>query len=396
MLNNGELFWPKTLEKKKYNTVGNIDCDVLVVGGGMSGALSAYRAAEAGYHTVLIDQGEVGCESTSANTGLLQYMSDKSLHECIADFGEEAAYHFYRSSYEGLNDIRALCEVLPDDVQLIDRDSVLYASRKKDNAFLKKEYIALRKLGFPCHLMDGAMLEQKYGIQKSMALVTHEDAEINPFVFVQRLLERAVNEFGLEISEYTELKKWKTRGNRVHCELSGLRFAVADHVVYAGGYADNAFVKKITKKKFVRSFAIVTKPVEHQWKERAMIWETAVPYLYMRHVQGNRIIVGGLDDATKKVPSRRLIQKKGKQLKKEFEQLFPNLPIEIEEAYGARFGETKDGLPFIGRAPGQHNIYMLLGYGGNGTVYSSFGSKAILRMIQGEINEQDMIFDPSR
>lgn len=171
---------------------------------------------------------------------------------------------------------------------------------------------------------------------------------------------------------------------------------MANHVVYAGGYADNTFVKKVKKRKLVRSFAVVTKPVERQWKERAMIWETAVPYLYIRHVQGNRIIVGGLDDATKQVPSRRLIKKKSKKLKKEFEQLFPEIPIEIEEAYGARFGETKDGLPFIGRAPVRQNIYMLLGYGGNGTVYSSFGSKAILRMIQGEANRQDAIFDPSR
>lgn len=209
MLNNGELFWPKTVEKKKYESDDNINCEILIVGGGMSGAFTAYRAAEAGFDTVLIDKGEVGCESSAANTGLLQYMSDKSLHECIDDFGEEAAYHFYRSSYEGLNDIREICQLLPDDVQFINRDSVLYASKKKDDQFLKKEYVALRKFGFPCHLLDERALKEKYDIHKSMALVTHEDAEINPFVFVQRLLERAVEQYGLKISEQTELLDWK-------------------------------------------------------------------------------------------------------------------------------------------------------------------------------------------
>lgn len=150
MLHNGKLFWPHTFEGHDYPQLDtSIQCEVLIVGGGMSGALSAYTFAQAGYQTVLIDKGKIAAESSAANTGLLQYMSDKALHECIEDFGAEAAYHFYRQSYEGLSRIEALCHELPDDVRFIKRESVLHASKKKDARFLKKNMSPSENMVFP-------------------------------------------------------------------------------------------------------------------------------------------------------------------------------------------------------------------------------------------------------
>nr|WP_275416077.1 FAD-binding oxidoreductase [Macrococcus brunensis] len=397
MLHNGKLFWPHTFEGNNYSRLGtSIQCDVLIIGGGMSGALSAYTFAQAGYQTVLIDKGKIAAESSAANTGLLQYMSDKSLHECIEDFGAEAAYHFYRQSYEGLSHIEALCQELPDDVQFIKRESVLYASKKKDAKFLKKEYVALRKYGFPCQLLDRNELMSRYEIEAEGALITYEDAEINPYIFIQRLLEKAVSEFDLQIYTDTELSSWRTKKGKVVCRTADGFEVTANHAIYAGGYADNHFVKKIKKRKLVRSYAIFTKPVNELWPRNAMLWETARPYLYIRHAQENRIVVGGLDDNKKQVPGKWRINRKTRQLKREFEYIFPHIQIEIDARYGARFGETKDGLPFIGEVPGKKNCYMLLGYGGNGTVYSAFGSRMLLDMVRGRRTQMQQIFRLNR
>ena len=393
MLHNGKLFWPHTFEGHDYPQLDtSIQCEVLIVGGGMSGALSAYTFAQAGYQTVLIDKGKIAAESSAANTGLLQYMSDKALHECIEDFGAEAAYHFYRQSYEGLSRIEELCHELPDDVRFIKRESVLYASKKTDARFLKKEYVALRKYGFPCQLLDKNELKKRYDIEAAGALITYEDAEINPYIFIQRLLEKAVSDYDLQIYANTELASWQTKKGRVVCRTTGGAEITANHAVYAGGYADNHFVKKIKKRKLVRSYAIVTQPVTELWPRNAMLWETARPYLYMRHAQENRIVIGGLDDNQKRVPGKWRIGRKTQKLKREFARMFPHIEIEIDARYGARFGETKDGLPFIGEVPGKKNCYMLLGYGGNGTVYSAFGSKMLLDMVQGRRTQMQQIF----
>jgi len=398
MLSNGELFWPKTFDHTHYPALtGDETCDVLVVGGGMSGAITAFTMARAGYRTILIDRGMVASESSAANTGLLQFMSDKTLADCIKDFGEEEAFEFYQLSFQGLEYIRELCTDLPADVEFQNRDSVLYASKKRHDNKLREEYVALRKFGFKCDLLNSRQLSETYGINRSMGLVTHGDAEINPYVFIQRLLDKAVNTYDLHIYEQSELLDWHEGSDGVNCHITGGRIT-ARHVIYAGGYADNTFVKSVKKKQFVRSFAVVTRPIEDGafWAEKAMIWETARPYLYIRHVEGNRIIVGGLDDNNKRVPSERLIRKKSRRLVREFRKLFPDIEIAADDCYGARFGETTDGKPFIGRVPDMSHCYMLLGYGGNGTVYSAFGAKMLLEMIRGEKHPQHDIFKLDR
>src|SRR6478735_6062564 len=73
----------------------NLRCEVLVVGGGITGALMAWRFASEGYDTVLIDRGDVSLGSTSATTALLQYEIDAPLYSLTETVGERAAKDCY-------------------------------------------------------------------------------------------------------------------------------------------------------------------------------------------------------------------------------------------------------------------------------------------------------------
>ncbi|MGV2876082.1 hypothetical protein ROU88_09335 [Macrococcus capreoli] len=107
-------------------------------------------------------------------------------------------------------------------------------------------------------------------------------------------------------------------------------------------------------------------------------------------------MIGGLDETTDKIPNEKHIQKQGNRLIKAFNKLYLEIKLEIEYAYSARFGETKDGEPFIGKIDEDVEVYGLYGYGGNGTVYSSFGSKLLLDMIEGMYNTLSEIFKLKR
>src|SRR5688500_821919 len=69
----------------------DLRCDVAVVGGGITGALTSYLLTKAGVDTVLVDRETPGCGSTAASTGLLQYEIDTPLVELIARVGEPHA-----------------------------------------------------------------------------------------------------------------------------------------------------------------------------------------------------------------------------------------------------------------------------------------------------------------
>ena len=51
----------------------DITCDVVVLGGGISGAFVAETLAREGLDVVVLDKREIGGGSTSASTALLQY-----------------------------------------------------------------------------------------------------------------------------------------------------------------------------------------------------------------------------------------------------------------------------------------------------------------------------------
>lgn len=394
-MHNGNLYWPHTYVKEDYNDSLEAKYDVVIIGGGMSGALCAYRFSKAGYRTLIVEQHEIGSGSSAANTGLMQYMSDKLLHECVEDFGVLEAYHFYKASKEGLQDIGEISKLLHPDVNFIQRDSLFYASKKKHRQTIIDEYNALKRYGFPAEYVTDEQLKTEYGINKYNALITHEDAEINPYIFINELVKYAHTHYNLHCVEHCELTSYKAYDDIVECELTDKK-VLAQHLIMTTGYAKNEITKKyIRREAFVASYAVVTKPTDI-WKDKVMIWESARPYLYIRHVPGNRVLIGGLDESTEKIPSKRHINKRGKQLMKAFNKLFPNIEVEMDYAYGARFGETKDGKPFIGKLKDNAEVYGLYGYGGNGTVYSSFGSKLLLDMVDGKYNPLSEIFKLKR
>jgi glycine/D-amino acid oxidase-like deaminating enzyme len=73
----------------------NINCDVVILGGGITAAINAITLVEAGIPCVLIEKRSIGLGSTSDTTALLQYQIDKPLSELIELRGEEQARKAY-------------------------------------------------------------------------------------------------------------------------------------------------------------------------------------------------------------------------------------------------------------------------------------------------------------
>lgn len=104
-------------------------------------------------------------------------------------------------------------------------------------------------------------------------------------------------------------------------------------------------------------------------------------FLYADTKDG-RIIAGGLDENKNEVPSSNyIIEKYGKLLLQKIKEHFPDYQINVAYSWGATFGESLDGLPFIGQLPENDKVFYCLGYGGNGRVYSMIGAKMIKDLI---------------
>lgn len=396
---SGSTPWPFTLpEAPAYPVLEEeLSCECLIIGGGMGGAAAAYRLSRAGVDTVLIEKRKVAEGSTHANTGLLQVMSDKSLTACMNTFGRQQGLLFYRLCRQAVDDILALPGDLNIDPHIYPRPSLYYASSKDDVGALKSEYDTLVQSGFPLEWWEEKEMAAHFSFSKPAAIYSSNDAEANPYRMVHSMIDKAA-ERGARIYERTEALHCDYGSEEVICytRCGTIR---AKHVIFALGYETQEW-KKDRGAELINTYAIVTPPLKIQlkWHERALIWETARPYLYFRLTPDNRIVAGGRDEPLTDPEQResRVISQCS-ELMNEVVKHFPETAgIRPEYQWGAVFGTTHDGLPLIGSHPRFPRCFFVEGYGGNGTVYSMLAARLLEDELAGSSTQGLELFSLTR
>lgn len=385
----GSLYWNTTGTQKLQLSARKpaASYDAVIVGGGMSGVLTAFTLASEGLRIAVLDKGSMACGSSLANTGLIQFSNDIMLHRLIGQIGKAEAVRFYRMCVDAVEKLDRIAGSLEEPTDFARRASLYFASVDADVEMLQKEYAALRENGFKVDYLTAEEVARRYPFAKPAALLTYGDAELNPFRFIRAILTY-LDKTGVDFFEHTEVTGLENQANHVDVHTSKGVFT-AQNAIVTTGYSPTPELPE-SGVDLNRSYAIATQPVsglDSVWKERVLIWETRRPYFYLRTTPDGRVVAGGLDEDKPETPhSKELIAQRAEGLKREVESLFPTLDIEVAYAWGALFGESRDNLPFIGRHPERERVYYLLGYGGNGTVYSMLGSEIIRDLIGGRSN----------
>lgn len=387
-LYTGKLYWPETCKgTREYEPLReNKKTQVAVIGGGMSGTICSSLLVKSGLSVVMLERDRVAGGSTSANTGLLQAANDIMLCDLIGRIGERDAEAFYKACREAVDTIAEGAVALSADVGFNRRSSLYFASTEQHLPKLKQEYEALKACGFDVEFWLPGDIAEHFPFRKPGAIVSHGDAEINPYRFVNALAEDAASA-GLQIHERTGVVPLhEASGGSYRLRTTDGFEIEAEHVVYAVGYEPDELRGQLIKAELNRSHALVTgvQPSLQSWHERFLIWETARPYLYMRTTLDNRVIIGGLDeDPGYPLQSEAGRRKRSLRLLGKLEALFPELQAPSEYEWSATFGESRDGLPFIGEDPKWPKVYYCLGYGGNGTAYSVIAAQVLRDLILG-------------
>ncbi|MED1204526.1 NAD(P)/FAD-dependent oxidoreductase [Heyndrickxia acidicola] len=383
-LHSGKYYWPLTLkEPPAYPSLEeDITCDVVIIGGGNSGAQCAYSLMKSGLDVVLVDKRKIGTGSTSVNTALLQYLGDKMLFELVNSFGEEASIQHTKLCQEAIRDIESDSQNMDIDPDFKRRDSLYYASDHAGAEKLQKEFSYLSKHGFSADMLTENEISKRYPFRKESALYIYNDGEINPFKYNHGLLLKA-HQNGVRIFEETRISGQSFQKDIATFHTDKGHSIKARHAIIAAGYEGLDF-KKEKNSILTSSYAVVTNPVDSfdGWYNQTLIWETARPYIYIRTTFDNRIIIGGLDENTMYPDARdSKIPNKKEKLIKEFNKLFPSIDVRPEYYLGAFYGGMHDGLPIIGEYEEYPNCYFLFAYGDNGLVYSRAMAKIIAEVI---------------
>lgn len=392
----GNTYWDKTVQSPYAfeKMTAPTTTDILIIGGGLSGNLCAYVLSSLGMDVTLVEKDKMGMGSSAANTGLLQYCSDRMLCEFADQIGEEKAVRIYQMCLAAMDQLTAMDQLLHNTSEYRLRDSIRYASSEKDSQKLKREYTYLKKYGFPAAFLSEKELKNQYQISKACAIRTWHDADINPLKLIQALLQKNLQQ-GVHYYEKTEIDLANIREKNAFTK-DGWPIAY-QHLVLTTGYARS--YPLITKGSSInRTYAFCSSPIsDFLWRDEVMVWETRIPYLYFRTTTDHRIIAGGLDElkVDLELDEGKIFAKAG-EIAAQIKSILPQLHIPIDYAWNALFGKSNDGLPFIGRDPDKSNVYYCLGYEGNGTCYSMAGALIIKDLIMGRINPYQEIVKMDR
>jgi glycine/D-amino acid oxidase-like deaminating enzyme len=384
-IRSNEPFWliKNPLIKSYPSLKHNIETPVVIIGGGITGALIAFKLISEKYKVVLIDRRDVCNGSSAASTAMLQYEIDTPLHELIDKVGLTNAVSSYQNCEKAIFGLEKIAKTIKSKCNFERKESVYFTTNKKDISFLTKEFEARKTHGFDVTWLDKNDLK-KMGINRGMgAIKSASGAVMDPYILAQELLKYS-SEKGLTVFDRTEIKSFKYTDSNILLTTKDNKTINCQHVIHCTGYESvHTLSKDIVSLK--STYAYITesyKELPDAFKNM-IFWDTSSPYLYFRGTNDNRIIMGGGDEDFKNANARdRLIEKKKKQISKQFKSIFPKIDFTIDYGWAGTFGETKDGLPYIGSPNADKNEYYVLGFGGNGITFSIMGMDAIIPALE--------------
>lgn len=372
----------------------DISTDLLIVGGGITGSLIAHRCIQEGFRTTLIDRREVANGSTSASTAMLQYEIDVPLYKLIEMIGEQAAVESYQACYDSIDSLGEIVKSIKSDCGFKKKDSLYFAAYKKDLPWLKLEFEARKKHGFKVQWMDADKVLSKYGLHNNYGGIRSlQGASIDAFKLTHDLL--AFNhKRGLDVYDKTDIADVQYTGGGVVVTTAHGSKINARKIIYCNGFESVELIKD-NFVNLLSTFAIVGEQAEDDQSllQDTLFWNTAEPYIYMRTTDDKRLLIGGGDVSFVNAKKRdAMLKRKSEALVKQIQKILPAYDFRTDFSWAGTFGETKDGLPYIGEHPDFKNSYFVLGFGGNGITFSVIGMDMVAAMLHNKAHKLNHYF----
>lgn len=371
---------------KNYNVLLTTQrSDIIILGAGITGAFLAYELCLKGFDVIVLDKSIPGLGSTAASTSLIQYELDVPLIDLKNRIGIKAAVDTYKICEEGVNEILLKGKKFPG-WEICPSQSIQFASTPEHLPGLYSECKERKKYNLPAFWLNSSDLRLTTGMVADGALQSNLGAKLNAFQLTHHLFDETLKTNNLRIFQHALGHRVDFFKNGIEVILSDGKIVKGKKLILATGYEAHDFFKQDLGKLMV-TFVSVTKslPFLPPAFPDSTYWGTGFPYVYLRSLSNNRVMIGGGDDNFRGIQKRNAdLMVKSKQNEQKLNQLFPGFNFEVEHQWAGNFMVTSDGLPFIGKIPSMPHCYVSLNYGGNGITFSQVAAQLIARHIAGK------------
>ena len=376
---------------------GHLEVDVAIVGGGITGAILAWRLADAGVRVAVLEAARVGRGSTAASTALLMQEPDNDFVDLAKRYGPRRARRIWELSRQATRGFVRALRQLRIGCELRTCDSVYCALTPEDAPLLRREHQQRIAAGLGGRWLTEKMAQRIAGLDSTVAIRTAGNAQVDPYR-ASRGFIRAAAARGARVYEQSSVETIEPSARSVTITTAGGR-VTADRVMIATGYATPSFEPLAGRFRLLTTYAIATRPIAARERRRigighVMLWDTGRPYHYARWTNDHRLVLGGGDRPRVDGRNReRALAAGARGVRDHFVARYTALdPIAIDYAWEGLFATTPDGLPYIGPHARYPRHLFALGYGGNGMTFGFLAATLLLDWYRGKPSADHDLF----
>ena len=384
-----ESYWHDSVQLPTLQPLQNdMQVDVVIVGGGITGITAAYLLVREGLTVALLEANALLHGTTGHTTAKITAQHGLIYHELISHMGISNARLYYEANTEALRFIRETIHDHQVDCDLREEDACIYATADQFAAQLELEYKAYRQLGVAGELV-GAI---PFPIRVHHALFMKNQAQFHPLQYLAHLVQEVRNMGGhlfegtaaIDIEEGERPTVVTRAGHRV----TGNKVLACSHYPF---YDGQGFY--FTRMHADRSYVIAAK-TEKQYPG-GMYISADSPTRSLRSVKINHeemVLIGGESHKTGQ----------GKDTLEHYRALeifgMEVLGLkEIRYRWSAQDLITLDKVPYIGTIASAHsNVLVATGYRKWGMTTGTAAAHILRDIVLERKNRYQLLYTPSR
>ncbi len=387
----------KPIAFEKLNS--DVDTDILVVGGGIAGLTTAYSLAKEGREVILVEDGFIGSGETGRTTAHLTCALDDRYSDLEKIFDQPTAKLAAQSHTAAIEWIANTIQQNNIDCHFKRVDGYLFLHPSDSTDSLQEEYKATQRAGLLTEMLNHT--PSIAAEQLEWCIKFPEQAQFHILLYMKGLADAFILSGG-KIYTQTKAENISKEG----ATANGFKIK-ANHIVVATNTPVNDWVAIHTKQWPYRSYVIGAK-IPKGKLPYALWWDTgeqnskwiSKPYHYVRleefNEQYDMLISGGEDHRTGQADDEDIKETdRYTNLEEWTREHFPAIET-IEFKWSGQVMEPVDSLAYIGKNPGDDNIYIITGDSGNGMTHGTLGGMIIKDIIIGKENPWIKMYSPSR
>lgn len=340
-----QCFWKNPSYKPFPKLKKDIECEYLIVGGGISGISLAYFLNKLGFENiVVIEKHKIAHGATGNAAGMfVPEMESANLEKFMKMYGKQKAMLYWQHQVATLHLAEQIMKEENIECEFEEQPYMILGKTGSDIEAIMKEYKVRKSLHTQVKLMTGRELEKE--IQTPFfhtGEYLRQGISLNPMKFTQNLAH-VIAKKGVQIYENTPLLRQK--GSKVITPDATISFKKIFYVT-------DGFLHDKNIHRYKTTIAVSEKLKKEQLQhidciQKEMFIDSAVPSFHYGKITKDRRFLVGYGDV--EIDHKNLYEELHhphlRNVEKFFKKIYPRLKLKFAYAWTGMFGLSKSYLP---------------------------------------------------